>query len=72
MRQETAALREFNPGYDRLGVIRDVTSSCRSLADFRNALKADAKSGHRHLSRWAKRRHLNRKTPYPPRPRKRT
>ena len=25
-----------------------------TLADFRNAPKADAKSGHRHLSRWAK------------------
>ena len=34
-------------------VNRVVAGSCRSLADFRNAPKADAKSGHRHLSRWA-------------------
>ena len=36
-----------------LGVNRVAAGSCRSLADFRTAPKADAKSGHRHLSRWA-------------------
>ena len=34
-------------------VNRVVAGSCRSLADFRNAPKADAKSGHWHLTRWA-------------------
>jgi hypothetical protein len=34
-----------------------VAGSCRLVADFHYAPKADVKSGHRHLSRWAKRRH---------------
>jgi hypothetical protein len=37
-----------------LRVIRVVAGSCQWSADCRNTPKADAKSGHRHLSRCAK------------------
>src|SRR4030081_2777308 len=44
-------------GYQVRGLLwvnRVVAGSCRSLADFRNAPKADAKSGHWHLTRWTR------------------